>query len=49
MTPMDVCDESFVQKGVEVILSQEDRLDVVVNNVGFAMASSIEDDLWNGQ
>jgi short-subunit dehydrogenase len=40
---MDVRDEASVKVGVETILKQEGRLNVVVNNAGFGIAGAIED------
>ena len=43
MMTMNVREDESVQKGVKKILSWEDRLDVVVNNAGNAIAGSAED------
>ena len=43
MIPMDVVDESSVKKGIDDIIAQESRIDVVVNNAGFAIIGSLED------
>jgi NAD(P)-dependent dehydrogenase (short-subunit alcohol dehydrogenase family) len=43
MIPMDVRETASVNKGVEYIIASEGRIDVVVNNAGFAVAGSVED------
>jgi NAD(P)-dependent dehydrogenase (short-subunit alcohol dehydrogenase family) len=43
MIQMDVTDESFVKKGIDDIIARESRIDVVVNNAGFAIIGSLED------
>jgi NAD(P)-dependent dehydrogenase (short-subunit alcohol dehydrogenase family) len=40
---LDVTDDRSVQEGVERILAQEKRIDLVVNNAGFGIAGSVED------
>ena len=40
---MDVTDESSVKKGIDHIIANESRIDVVVNNAGFAIIGSLED------
>lgn len=42
MLRMDVTDDASVQQGIDVILTREGRLDIVVNNAGIAMAGSVE-------
>ena len=44
LIPMDVNDETSVQRGVDWILAREGRLDVVVNNAGCGISGS---GLWN--
>ncbi|MGD2273035.1 MAG: SDR family oxidoreductase [Desulfobacterales bacterium] len=43
MMMMDVNDGASVRKGVAHVIAQESRLDVVVNNAGFAIAGALED------
>jgi len=43
MIPMDVDDDDSVQRGVELVLEREGRLDGVVNNAGFGIAGAVED------
>ena len=43
MVQMDVTDESSVKKGIDSIIARESRIDVVVNNAGFAIIGSLED------
>ena len=43
MIQMDVTDELSVKKGVDSIIARESRIDVLVNNAGFAIIGSLED------
>ncbi len=43
MLAMDVDDDASVMRGVEKIIADEGRIDVVVNNAGFAIAGAVED------
>jgi len=43
MIRMDVTDESSVRQGIDHIIARESRIDVVVNNAGFAIIGSLED------
>ncbi len=43
MIPMDVCSEDSVRTALDLVLEREDRIDVVVNNAGLALAGAIED------
>lgn len=43
MTVIDVDDEASVRRGIDQIIQQTGRLDVVVNNAGIVFAGAIED------
>lgn len=43
MIQMDVDSDASVGQGIDLIMQKEGRLDVVVNNAGFAIAGAIED------
>jgi len=43
MIQMDVTDEVSVKQGIDHIIARESRIDVVVNNAGFAIIGSLED------
>jgi NAD(P)-dependent dehydrogenase (short-subunit alcohol dehydrogenase family) len=42
MIPMDVDDEASVNRAVNLVLEKQGRLDIVVNNAGFALAGAVE-------
>jgi NAD(P)-dependent dehydrogenase (short-subunit alcohol dehydrogenase family) len=42
MISMDVTNDASVERGVELVLAREGRIDVVVNNSGIAVAGAIE-------
>ncbi len=43
MIQLDVDDESSVNRGIDHIMARESRIDVVINNAGFAIIGSMED------
>jgi len=43
MIQMDVDSDASVEQGIDFIVRQKGRLDVVVSNAGFGIAGSIED------
>lgn len=43
MILMDVTDDASVHRGVEEVMRQAGRLDVLVNNAGFGIAGAVED------
>ena len=42
MLPMDTTDDASVKKGVDYVLSQESRIDILINCAGSGIAGSIE-------
>ena len=43
LIPMDVTSDKSVDQAIHWILEREGRLDVVVNNAGYAIAGAVED------
>ena len=43
MIPMDVCDTASVHTGVDFVVKDAERIDVVVCNAGFGLAGAVED------
>ena len=43
LVPMDVTSDESVEQGIQWILNQEGRVDIVVNNAGYGLAGALED------